>query len=294
MKGGLRSSILTDAVQTILFLFLLGFVLFAVLPASGPRVMTAGDFGLGSRIDLLLVALLQSLSYPFHDPVLTDRVFISRERVTVRAFAMAGGVGFRFIVLFGLVGVHAFVQGIPAGEDTPGLVARSFGVATLAGMNVLMLTSAGSTLDSTFSSLAKAGAIDLKRILRSWDRRAGSLGVGRWIMASMAVAGNLPLVTGARILQATTISGTMVMGLAPIFPLAFLKRASTLSFHLAFWPGVAIGVLHVLGLVPPALAIGGGRHGLLLGINLYGLLLCTALFLFPALWADRRKLSRRA
>lgn len=312
LKGGLRSSILTDAVQTVLFVFLIGLVLFVVVPASGPtRLLTAGEFRLRAGLDLLLVGVIQSFSYPFHDPVLTDRAFISEERTTLRAFGVAGALGFLFIVLFGLVGVHAFVQGIPSGEDTPGVVARSFGVATLAGMNVLMLTSAGSTLDSTFSSLAKAGSLDLGRALRRLDpgravRKLGSLplpapsgpdsepaaaavSVGRWTMVVMAVLGNLPLLTGAKILQATTISGTMVMGLAPIFLLAFLRDAPPLSFHLAFWTGLALGVVHVLGWVPASLAIGDGVYASLLGVNVYGLVLCSLLFLVPAFLARRAR-----
>ena len=288
LKGGLRSSILTDAVQTALFVFLVGLVLFAVLPRSGvTRLATAGDFSLHAGLDLLIVALVQSLSYPFHDPVLTDRAFISREGTTVKAFALAGAAGFVFIVLFGLVGVHAFVQGIPATEDTPASVARSFGLATLTGMNVLMLTSAGSTLDSTFSSMAKAGALDLGSVMARVGFRPGSVSLGRWAMIMIAVLGNLPLFTGARILQATTISGTMVMGLAPIFLLAFLREAPPLSFHLAFWAGVALGLLEALGLVPAALSIGDGRYASLLGVNVYGLIVCSTLFVVPALVARR-------
>ncbi len=196
---------------------------------------------------------------------------------------MAGALGFLFIALFGLVGVHAFLQGGPVAEDTPRTVASSFGVATLAGMNVLMLTSAGSTLDSTFSSMAKAISLDLGGVGRLGRDWVGSVSVGRFTMIAMAVVGNLPLFTGARILQATTISGTMVMGLAPVFVLSFLLRAPPVSFHLAFWAGISLGVLHVVGLVPEAITIGDGKYADLLGVNVYGLAICTALFVLPTL-----------
>ena len=39
----------------------------------------------------------------------------------------------------------------------------------------------------------------------------------------------------------------MVMGLAPIYLLAFLLGAGSLSFHLAFWPGILFGVGLTLG-----------------------------------------------
>ena len=63
-------------------------------------------------------------------------------------------------------------------------------------------------------------------------------------MIAIAVFGNLPLLSiylgdqvGPAIILATTISGTMVMGLAPIFLLSFVRSAGRLSFHFAFWTG---------------------------------------------------------
>jgi hypothetical protein len=105
-------------------------------------------------------------------------------------------------------------------------------------------------------------------------------------MVAAAVLGNLPLFFGAEILQATTISGTMVVGLAPIFVLGLFLDAPPASFHLAFWPGLAVGVAEAAGLVPAALGIGGGSYATLLGANLWGLVLVSVLFLVP--WAVRR------
>jgi SSS family solute:Na+ symporter len=68
-----------------------------------------------------------------------------------------------------------------------------------------------------------------------------------------------------------------------------VRGAGRLSFHLAFWPGLTFGVLRVLEgalgteIFPAWLAIGGGRYALDLGINVYGLLLCTAGYLLGAL-----------
>jgi hypothetical protein len=112
--------------------------------------------------------------------------------------------------------------------------------------------------------------------------------VGMWAMVAIAVLGNLPMIAGTDILKATTLSGTMVMGLAPVFLLSPLVRHSPWSFHLAFWPGVALGVLLAVGAVPSAWAIGTGKYALLLGTNLYGLAICFAGFLVPVAWQRLR------
>jgi solute:Na+ symporter, SSS family len=92
---------------------------------------------------------------------------------------------------------------------------------------------------------------------------------------------------GAEILAATTISATMVMGLAPIFLLQRFVRFSPQSFHFSFWPGVILGLLRTAKLIPHAWAIGTGKYALLLGTNVYGLLICTAGFLLPLVWQPR-------
>ncbi len=310
LKGGLRSSIVTDAIQAGLFAAFLGGVLWFALPESTAdveRVLSSGQWTLSGGMDLLLVALLQSVSYPFHDPVLTDRGFLSGKRETMRAFLLAGAVGFAAIVLFGLIGLPAFFRDIAVNDDAPRVVAATIGGGALAFVNVVMLTSAGSTLDSTFSSLAKAVDRDGRGIYDMAGASAATAGaegdaaeagrrgensasvlarigeprLGRWVMAAAAVIGNLPLLFGARILQATTISGTMVIGLAPAFVLGAVVKAPPASFHLAFWSGLAVGVAEAAGWVPAALAVGEGSYATLLGANLWGLVLVTGLFLAP-------------
>jgi hypothetical protein len=108
---------------------------------------------------------------------------------------------------------------------------------------------------------------------------------GTIVMALFAIAGNIPLVEGADILKATTLSGTMVLGLAPVFLLERLVGYSPASFHFSFWTGIAVGVLLTFGQWPDFLSIGTGAHADLLGANLYGLLLCSAGYLAPALLA---------
>jgi Na+/proline symporter len=284
LKGGLRSSIVTDVIQTVLFIVALGAVLFLVLPHHGLGTLLAvGEFRMNAGVDLILVALLQVLSYPFHDPVLTDRGFITREKIMLRAMIVAGVLGFICIFAFSLVGVHAKLEGLPSGDNMPGAVAQAFGVFPFLLMTVVMIMAAGSTLDSTFASVAKSIGQEMPMLA---GRKPGprAMVVGMWTMIVFALLGNIPMIAGTDILKATTISGTMVMGLAPIFLLAPLVRHSPWSFHLAFWPGILLGVLLATGMIPPSWAIGDGKYALLLGVNFYGLGLCIAGFLLPVGW----------
>ncbi|MGM0557468.1 MAG: sodium:solute symporter [Myxococcota bacterium] len=282
-RGGLRSSVLTDAIQFGLAVFLLVVVLALVVPTSGTvELVTSGEWKLRAGIDLLLVGLLQSFSYPFHDPVLTDRGFITNAKSTLRGYLIAGAIAGAFIVLFGLLGVHAQVTGLEGGQDAPLRVAQTFGVAVLAGMTVLMMLSAGSTLDSTLSAFAKAFVQDLGGVtpagkaattplprLAEWMRQRDPLTVGRVTMVVTVIVGSLPLLEGAEILQATTVSGTMVLGLAPVFLLHGVDAAKKTAFHLSFWPGVGLGLAHVAGWAPAWLEFGAGDYAGLLGINVF-------------------------
>lgn len=299
LLGGLRSSLLTDGAQMLLAAVLLVVILVTLgpglvsqgLPMADPETRLAGLTFCG-------LAFLQVFSYPFHDPVLTDRAFITGPKTMVKGFIWAGLISGSFIFLFSFVGLYARVFGI---EGAPSYtVPAVFGLPMLLIFNAIMLTSAGSTLDSTFSSVAKLCA-------RDWDNRKGmptekQAFIGRWWIVAIALLGNVPLLSiymgnriGPAIIMATTISGTMVMGLAPIFLLAFLPSAGALSFHLAFWPGLTFGVLRVvesaLGttIFPAWMSLGAGKYAIDLGVNVYGLMLCTAGFLMGAWWGSRTR-----
>ena len=289
VKGGLRSSIVTDVIQSVLFVLVMAVVLLLVLPQRGVvELLSVGRFSLDAGVDLLLVALLQVVSYPFHDPVLTDRGFITEEKTMLRAMVISGVLGFVCIFAFSLVGVHAKLEGLPAGDNMPGEVARAFGVVPYMMMTLVMILAAGSTLDSTFASISKSIGLELP-LLAGRPTGARAVKIGMWTMVVFALVGNLPMIAGTDILKATTISGTMVMGLAPVFLLAPLVRYSPWSFHLAYWPGVVLGVLYAAGAVPDGWGIGTGKYAVLLGVNLYGLALCCAGFLLPVAWQRLRR-----
>lgn len=297
LLGGLRSSLLTDGAQMLLAAILLVVILVALGPGlavNGLPIVDAETQSAG--LTFCALALVQVLSYPFHDPVLTDRAFITSPRIMVKGFFLAGIVSGGFILLFSAVGLYARTIGL---EGDPVLtVPITLGLPLLLIFNAIMLTSAGSTLDSTFSSTAKLTG-------RDWQQRHGEptehqARIGRWGMLAIAILGNLPLFSiylgdriGPAIISATTISGTMVMGLAPIFLLSFLPGVGRLSFHLAFFPGLIFGILRVVENVlstqifPTWLSIGTGKYALDLGINVYGLLFCTLAYLIGA-WISLR------
>lgn len=287
LRGGLRSSILTDAAQAAIFVIALVWVLGLVLPNHSTAELTStSHWALNAGVDLFLVACLQLLSYPFHDPVLTDRGFISEEKSMLRAFTLAGVLGFVAILAFSLIGVHATLGGIEAGGNVPAALAKSLGVGSLIVMTLVMISAAGSTLDSTFSSLARLSGRELPALLQR-DLGQKAIGVGMATMLVFALLGNLPMLAGTDILKATTISGTMVIGLAPVFLLHGFVRPTRLGFHLSFWTGIGLGVALTLGWIPQSWAIGDGRYALLLGTNLYGLILCTAGYLLPGMMTRR-------
>ena len=204
----------------------------------------------------------------------------------LRAFSLAGVLGFFAILAFSLIGVHADLVGIGVSGNVPAELARSMGIAALMVMTLVMVSAAGSTLDSTFSSLARLTGRELPQLAgRNLGHKAIALGM--LAMLVFAILGNLPMLAGTDILKATTISGTMVIGLAPVFVLHGLVRPTALGFHLSFWTGLGLGVALTLGGIPSSWAIGDGKYALLLGTNLYGLLLCTAAYLLPGLQRGR-------
>ena len=249
--------------------------------------MTSGAGALEGGVDFIIGAGLQCLSYGFHDAVLTDRGFICEERKMLKSFTVAGLLGFVAIVLFSLIGVHAYLDGMSiAGSSAPVVVAQSLGIVAFFMMAVIMIATAGSTLDSTFSSLAKLTARDLPGILGRTPKMNPRI-IGIVFMIIFGIVGNLPMIMGADIIAATTISGTMIMGLGPIFLMHGVVKPTKVGFQLAFWIGMALGIVDTVA--PAALAfmnVGDGSYANFLGVNLWGAVVCWAAYIVPGLVAQ--------
>lgn len=284
LKGGMTSSLFTDMIQMVLFGVLLVVILGAIFATETIGVdyrssnvlleHTTADWSMAMGGNLLFAALIQSLSYPFHDPVMTDRGFITSPKTTLKSYLWAAPIGALSIVLFSFVGIYGRQQGVSG--QAPVEVAKLLGPVIMLVMNFIMVTSAASTLDSTFASFSKLVVIDLGK------PATATVSKGRWAMVIVTLLGSLPIFLGAEILSATTISGTMVMGLAPVFTLWWLKPPA-ISFYLSVGIGLLLGIGLTLGWWPDTWNLTAGKYADLLSINLFGTLACYLAYLLP--WA---------
>lgn len=312
LKGGMSSSILTDVIQMVLFGVLITFILASILPETNYEVkpfLTSGTWSWALGGNLLLVAILQSFSYPFHDPVLTDRGFLSDPKTTLKAFLWATPIGFVCILLFSVVGMYGGI--IVVEGQAPVEVAKYLGGPMLLVMNFIMITSAASTLDSTFTSFAKltvedvgGGLMDAKDLyIEEMHRRKGyplperlprdpetidlqlhstyfvigKVGLGRLAMIIITILGTIPVFLGPEILAATTVSGAMVMGLMPVFCLWWVK-APPLSFYLSVGFGMICGIALVVGWWPESWQFTTGKYADLLSVTVVEFVGCLALY----------------
>jgi SSS family solute:Na+ symporter len=277
LKGGMSTSILTDVIQMVLFGVLLTSILAYILPemkGDFKPIYQSGTWSMATGGNLVLVAFLQCFSYPFHDPVLTDRGFITSPKITLKSFIWASVIGVSCIALFGIVGIFAQTKGM-TGQATVE-VAKFFGPVMLLIMNFIMVTSAASTLDSAFSSFSKLYNIDI------FPNRELKISRGRIAMVVLTILGTIPIFFKPEILSATTISGTMVIGLAPVF-LFWNKSMPKFSFYAPVIFGLLMGVMIVFELVPSSWIFTEGKYNDLLGVNLWGSLACFTLFFIPLL-----------
>jgi len=273
IKGGLRSSLLTDLIQMLLFGVLLIVIIGFLFPGLTGKMSSSdftGEFTFSQGVNLMLVALLQIFSYPFHDPVMTDRGFVSDAKTTLKSFLWAGLIGFVCILLFSLVGVYGRIYQLDG--DPVMSVSRTLGVPMMLVMNFIMITSATSTLDSTFTSFSKLWVVDILR-----DSKI-TISKGRLAMVFITIFGTLPIFFGADIISATTISGTMVIGLAPIF-IFWQKDVPQIAFYLSVLSGIFFGVALLLKWFPESWFWTDGKYNDLLWVNAIGSFACFTLFL---------------
>jgi hypothetical protein len=196
-------------------------------------------------------------------------------------------------------------QGIPAD------VGRTMGDGMFSMINIIMMSSGISTLDSAFSSLAKLAGPDIYSYFTHGrpgnpeDATPNQVMAGRIMIVVAALAGLLTMLTDPAELSATTISGTVVMGIGPpIYMLALLPAKHTkagsgwrrpLAFLVPFWCGVVMGTVYSLksdecckeSIDLSAIAVGGTNavsgkqngYAQLLGLNIVGAVVSLALYL---------------
>ena len=241
LLGGFNASIRTDVLQMSIFAVVLAAIV-AIL-AVEPRfawadVLTTFKPGLDNGWNLLLVALLQVWSYPLHDPVMTDRGYLADRTTTFRSFMLAGVISMICIFAFALLGIFASKVSMP-GENMTAALQRVMSAPTMMLVNIALVVSAVSTLDSTLSSAAKLAVVDM-----GLGRQ--SLRTGRIAMILATVGGLAFLYTGIQDLYAAVaLSGTLSMFLTPVVFFSILggRRVATWSYVASFAFAVAASVL---------------------------------------------------
>lgn len=237
MAGGLRASLRTDVLQVLLLagLLLILVVLMAshtlfdatALATSSPELTSPGWI-------LLLVALLQVLSYPLHDPVMMDRGFLADRRTTRRSFVHAFWIASLCILAFGSLGVFA---GLHAGDDGDLLVTleRLMGPGAMLALAIALVLSAASTMDSVFSSASKLVIVDMGAA-RATARN------GRLAMLAACIGGLLLVIYGTDdLFAAVAVSGTASLFLTPIIVFCILGGRRVANWSLITSVVAAIG-----------------------------------------------------
>lgn len=260
--GGLRASLRTDVLQMIVFLATLTFVFVALVSLDGFSFSAAlsapGVAGPVPGWVLLAVAALQVLSYPAHDPVMTDRGFLADRAVTRRSFLHAFWISALCIFGFGLLGVHAGLVAT-SGETMQAVWTRLFNPVVLLGLNTVLIVSAMSTLDSTLSSAARLA-------IRDMGLAAETLMNGRFAMALFMLGGVLIMLANVKDLYAATaVSGTASLFLVPVLFFVILGNARnvpTWSYLTGFAAAVGGAGLYffVEGKAAWAISLFGGAH----------------------------------
>ncbi len=244
MTGGLRASLRTDVVQmsfllvllVALFVIMLAHPLFAAAPvaASSPDITGAGWV-------LLIVALLQVLSYPMHDPVMMDRGFIADRKTTKRSFLHAFWISTLCILAFGLVGVFAGLHRVGE-EDLMATLQRLLGTPAMLILGAALVISAASTMDSTFSSASKLAVMDMK-LGRPNARN------GRIAMALFCIGGvGLVFFGTDDLYAATAVSGTASLFLTPVivFSIFLGREVKTWAYFTTFVTAVGLSIVYFL------------------------------------------------
>lgn len=262
MMGGLSASLRTDVFQMAAFLVVFAVVLVMLFSAeawSWSAALASSPDLEGPGWILLAVAGLQMWSYPLHDPVMMDRGFIADKRTTLRSFGHAAWISMICILGFSLLGVFAGINALD-GETMQTALARLLGETTMIFVNLALIVSAVSTLDSTLSSASKLTITDM-------DIARPSVRNGRIAMALFMLGGLAFLFGGTKDLySAVAVSGTASLYLAPVIFFSIwggVKRVPVWSYYLSFVTALAGAILYYLeagGMVGLMTPITGLEH----------------------------------
>lgn len=289
LLGGLSASLRTDVLQMLIFLVLLVLVVAIVTAHSSfdlPAILSSSPDPVSPGWVLLAVALLQVWSYPLHDPVMMDRGFLADRKTTRRSFHYAFWISFACILAFGIVGVFAGLNKLP-GEALMDSLTRLLGAPALVLINIALVVSAVSTLDSALASASKLAIVDM-RIAPATVRN------GRIAMCAFMAAGLALLFVGSKdLFTAVAVSGTASMFLAPVifFCIWGGARVKPWAYSATFALSIAGSLVYFLdsaGHVKLMASMFGGIHDYtkLLIVSAFILVAGCALF---ALGIDRRK-----
>lgn len=244
MNGGLRASLRTDVLQMLLIFILVFILMFVVF--SHPQFSLGSIMSFKSGFDnkgwiLLIVALLQVISYPLHDPVMMDRGFLADRKTTKNSFLYAFIISFTIIFIFGLIGTFA---GVNSGEDKDILytLQRLLGDIPAIIIGLILILSAASTLDSTFSSVSKLIVVDI-------GVGKPSVNKGRIAMLLFAIGGIALTIWGSKdLFDAVAVSGTVSLALTPIilFSIFLDKNINRWSLILNFALSFAGSIFYFL------------------------------------------------
>ncbi len=298
MLGGLSASLRTDVFQMSAFLAVFAVVLVMLFTTdmwSWSAALASSPDPAGPGWILLCVAGLQVWSYPLHDPVMMDRGLIADRRTTMRSFGHAAWISMLCILGFSLLGVFAGIHSLD-GETLQISLARLLGENTMIFVNLALIVSAVSTLDSTLSSASKLTISDMALAHPSVRN-------GRIAMALFMLGGLVFLFGGTKDLySAVAVSGTASMYLAPVIFFSIWggsRRIPLWSYYLSFLAAMAGAVLYYVeagGMVSLMSPLTGLEHkyAKLLAISAAVLVIGNAGFVIGMLTNRRVKTPKTA
>lgn len=240
-RGGLQASLRTDVLQMVIFLvvFIVAFgIMITASDFSFSAVMGAqGVHEQGTRPGwvLVVVALLQVLSYPAHDPVMMDRGFIADRGRTNASFGWAFVISTLCIFGFGMFGIQAGLIGAGYENQLLGTWQGMFGPFVFFLLMCSLLVSAVSTLDSALASSARL-------VIDEWNIGARSVANGRWAMVLFMIGGVLlTLFPNKTLFDAVAVTGTASMFLTPVMAVTFMGGRVSRWAYLVSWNAAILG-----------------------------------------------------